>query len=61
MLKYRIYRILITFSFFGVSYYGIMERNYVIMATAFVIFTVLVILNDRMNRKGKRKEQEKQS
>lgn len=60
MSKYRIYRILLSLSFFGVSYYGIMERNYVIMATAFVIYTVLLILNDRMNRKGKKKEQEKQ-
>lgn len=56
MSKYRIYRILIIFSFYGVSYYGIMERNFKIMATAFVIFIVLLILNDRVNRKNKRKE-----
>lgn len=62
MTKYWVYKILINLTFTGLLVYSLIQRNtlsLIILVTSAVICSVLIILNDRINRKGKRKEKER--
>ncbi|ARI75580.1 hypothetical protein [Halobacillus mangrovi] len=63
MAKYWVYKILINLAFIGFLVYSLLQRNtlgLIILVTAAVICSILLILNDRVNRKDKKKEKQKE-
>jgi hypothetical protein len=63
MSKYWVYKILINLVFLAATVYSLLQRDtfgFIVMTTTAVICSVLLFLNDRINRKDKRKEKEKE-
>ncbi|MGI8313892.1 hypothetical protein [Halobacillus mangrovi] len=63
MAKYWVYKILINLVFLGATSYSLLQGNtlgFIVLVAVGAICMVLLILNDRFNRKDKKKENQKE-